>query len=331
MFISNSRFAIERVLPLIALPPLTALALKYIWSTLTETQYGASVAGQCIAGAPYKLSYTGHAGVDDQLCILVAFFSHSLQPRSFPFTAHFALNIAPIAAFPFIEAARTGRPFLLNALFTTVMWIACQLFTGGVTLPLYWALFVAAGALRPGKVAAGYAQGTVFGFLVGFLLPTLAMLKYNDPYLTAFWQPFPVWVLLAQRAFVLLSPSTATVKGSKRTVQGLYTFIFLISAAGHVAHVWPLLGDMDALRKFFIPFVATPGQAIQDDEAAMNFLQWDGVFIFGSSILSSLWFARDSGEVLLLAIWNAAASVLLGPGAALAVVYAWREGRVAPE
>jgi hypothetical protein len=59
--------------------------------------------------------------------------------------------------------------------------------------------------------------------------------------------------------------------------------------------------------------------------AAMGFLKWDAVFGTGAIVLASLWFARNVKELFTLVVWYAVGIVFLGPGAALAGVFLWRE------
>jgi len=57
----------------------------------------------------------------------------------------------------------------------------------------------------------------------------------------------------------------------------------------------------------------------------LEFLKWDTAITIGSMMLGTLWFARSATEFVLLVLWNAVVSVALGPSAAIAGVFLWRE------
>jgi hypothetical protein len=59
-----------------------------------------------------------------------------------------------------------------------------------------------------------------------------------------------------------------------------------------------------------------------------DFLQWDGVFGFGSTLLATLWFAKNTSQFFGILLWNVIASVVVGPGAAIAAVALFREAQL---
>ena len=60
----------------------------------------------------------------------------------------------------------------------------------------------------------------------------------------------------------------------------------------------------------------------------LDMLQWDGVFAFASTLLATLWFARNGRQAICLALWNVIGSVVVGPGAVIASVALWREAHL---
>jgi hypothetical protein len=152
------------------------------------------------------------------------------------------------------------------------------------------------------------------------------------------------------------APALGLVTGRK-TLQALYGLTIIIATLAHLQLVWPLISSPALLRNALLPHFSTlsssnsgdtlniniplvtrydpalPDSALVMDPTqvattALNFLQWDGVFTYGSAMLAALFFARSVREVLTIALWMASTSVTMGPGAALGTVYAWREGRL---
>jgi hypothetical protein len=316
------------VTPFLVFPVLTALAGNYIFGTLLNTGLAEFISSSCTPekSLAQQLTCTGIPAIDSMLCGFVAFFHTAMEPSALPLTNAVLFNVSCVPVFLFIEASRQGRSGLLSSTVATVIMLLCQLGTGGVVLPLYWLAFITVDqAIKPGKVDQAHAEATFFAFIAGYFIPTSVMIYLKDPFVTLLWQAFPLWMLIAQRFHLLLrSPSKAPQPGT-RTIQGLYLFICAIAAVSHLTIVWPNRADWNALAEALLPQVHAKGVAIPYELAAKAFLQWDGVFIYLSSMVAALWFARDIVEMLVLVSWFITAGTTMGPGAALAAVYAWRE------
>jgi hypothetical protein len=319
----------ENILPLLLFPPLVAVAGKFIFAPMTGTALGPAIGASCASG-PFALAYTSWPTLDNTVCGLVAFFHAAMEPESLPYTTILAFNLSVIPAFMFLESARSGRNTLLSSVIVTVISLVYQKFTAGYMLPLYWILFVITGhASHTGKIERTYASATLFAFLVGYLLPSAAMVYFQHPWSTALWQAFPIWMLLAQRLYLLVLPRSNKVPQSGGgLVRTLYTLSFIVSAATYLAGIWQTHGEPAALSDLLLPQIFGEGANLSVAVAAKVLLQWDGVFIFLEAMLASLWLGRNAWEVLGLLVWNVVIGALLGPGAALAAVYAWREGQL---
>jgi hypothetical protein len=227
----------------------------------------------------------------------------------------------------FVEAARSGCSLLLE--FPAIMGLLYQVQSGGFTFPLFWLALILSGHTRLNRVAAridqARAEATLFAVLAGFALPTALMFILQDPVVTAAWQIFPVWMWMAQAAHLFIRPSSRYNASGYWAVQTTFIFTFITSAISHIA-VMRAVKDLTLLRDLYIPPIVPPGPATTNLQRAVHMtLQWDNVFMLGSSLLGTLWFARNAKQVVLIALWNVIAAVVVGPGAAVSGVLLWRE------
>ena len=294
---------------------------------------GALIRAQCPPNdGAYALVFTSVPGIDKQLCILVTFFHAAFQPKTALFLAEFAASGAAFIVLPYVEASRQGHPFLLA--FPTLFGIMYQNVGVGVMYPLYWLAFILSGQarLRPGpaaKIDQAHAEATMFALFIGAAVPSLLMYFLDDAIVTAAWQAFPVWMWLSQQAHLLVRPSSRHPQSGYKTIQVLFIATFILSAATHLAVVWPLLEEPDAIKYYFLPRIAVPDpQTTTLEYAALIFLQWDATFAFGPSLIGSLWVAETVSQFLILALWNVVGSIAFGPGAAISGFLLWREARL---
>jgi hypothetical protein len=204
-----------------------------------------------------------------------------------------------------------------------------QIQSAGFTFPLVWLALILSGHTRLDRTAAridqARAEATLFAVLAGYALPTALMLILQDPVVTAAWQIFPVWMWVARAVHLFIRPSSRYNTSGYWTVQATFIFTFIASAISHIAAIWAVK-DLALLRDLYVPPTVTPDPATTNLQLATHvFLQWDAVFTLGSSLLGTLWFARNAKQTVLIALWNVIASVVVGPGAALSGVLLWRE------
>ncbi|KAI0057096.1 hypothetical protein BV25DRAFT_1456380 [Artomyces pyxidatus] len=325
---------LKKWLPVAIFPALSASAYYFLVGHLVKSGAGEMISGQCPPhSGPYSFQYTGFASVDTLLCILVVFFHSSFGPKDLPFIADFAASWAAVVAFPLVEAAREGRPRVLA--FPALVGLLYQTQGAGIVLPLYWVAVILSGQASVrlprarAKITQAYAEATLFAFFIGFVVLSALMLTLADPAVTALWQPFPLWMWLAQRAHLLVRRPAAHTQSGYATVQALYAFTFLLSAISHFAAVWPALGDYDTLKYYYVPTVAVPAPSVTTlASAAHVFLLWDGLFAFGSGLLLTLWFAENFTQLLTIVAWIAVSTPVVGSGAAMSGILMWRERRL---
>lgn len=307
-------------------PTLSALAARMIFGNMKESGLEAEIKAQCLPGSQYYIEFSGVKVLDENICSLVAMFHAALTPSVYSFLVYFSATCGPpVVAFIGIEACRKRSHFSLT--YPIIFGISFQLATYGVTLPIYWLLFILTGASRPSKnadtkIARGDAGAIIFNLWMGWGIPTVAMLVLQDPWITALWQAVPLWASVAQRIHLTLQPSSKSGYGF---VKGLYIFCFLLASSLHLATVYPILHDVEALKAFFVPSVAALNQSTPIELLVRDLLQWDMNIAMASSILATLWFARSFTQLVGVVVWNAVAIPVVGPGAAFAGVALWRE------
>jgi hypothetical protein len=234
--------------------------------------------------------------------------------------------LGPIAC-TFVEAARSGRSTLLT--FPAIMAVIYQFQSAAFSFPLFWLAMILLGHTRMDRVAAridqARAEAALFAVLAGYALPTALMFILQGPFVTAFWSLFPVWLWMAHAAHLFIRPSSRYNTSGYWTVQATFIFTFIASAISHIAVIWTVK-DFASLRDLYVPPIVAPDPATTTLQLAAHvLLQWDLVFALGSNLLGTLWFARNAEQVVLIAVWNVIATVVVGPGAAVSGVLLWRE------
>ncbi|KAJ7184373.1 hypothetical protein C8R46DRAFT_1063876 [Mycena filopes] len=324
------------LLPLLVFPAISYFAFQHTLGHLVASGLRTALVQQCplepTPGAPYRLAYTGISAVDKRLCGLVTLFHFALAPDAVPFTTYFVSTALPLLALPAIESFRKGRSALIAL--PVLFGLISQLMTVGVILPIYWLLFILTGSasLRSGdpntQLARAHVGAVTIGLAVGAAVPSLALMVLEDPYVTALWQFFPLLQFLAQLGWSRIQKPSPTDKTARSLLFSGYMSIFALAAATHLKSLW-VAGSYGGAKALLIPSLA-PLTAVQPSLQTRDFLQWDAICAFGSTMLATLWFADRPAQVLDIALWNGAASIVVGPGAAIAVVGLWRESRLHP-
>ncbi|KAF9456121.1 hypothetical protein BDZ94DRAFT_1230104 [Collybia nuda] len=327
------------VLPLTIFPVLSALAFHYILRHMNQTGLDAKLTDGCnplFDGhvTPYLIQYTGIKGLDGHgLCPLVTFFHAAIAtPDALSFLTYFVGVAAPLAIIPAVEGWREGRSLFIA--FPVLFGILCQTLTVGVTMPIYWMLFIITGgasstrateATKNPVVSQGHAEAIIFGVVVGAVIPSVAMLVLEDPHVTAIWQPYPVYVTIAQYAHLAIRPASKHSKSGYPTIRALYIGAFIICSSVHFSSIWPIVGDRNKLMTVFLPSLTSPDPSTDVGHKVLHFLKWDMFFGFASFTLATLWFAGGAAHLLLLSIWIMFGTPLIGPGAVVMGAFLWRE------
>ncbi|KAF8556876.1 hypothetical protein OG21DRAFT_1505906, partial [Imleria badia] len=195
---------------------------------------------------PYRLSYTNIVDADKVLCGMVVFFHALIEPAYNPLLAVLFPAVGVAVLIPFPEAARDRHPFALRM--PTVVSVLFQLASMGVIMPFYALLFVitSAASIQPStthtptsKINQGNAEALLFGLLLGYVLPTILMVFFVRPSVTATWQGFPLLFALAIFVHKVIRPP------SRHFQSGHPTVVATLALAFYYPHpfMWPMSGQ----------------------------------------------------------------------------------------
>jgi hypothetical protein len=326
-----------RALATLVYSGLAAAGVYFIHGHASKSGLSASLNASCPNPATFKtgtqLPYTGLGGLDNFLCILVTFFQTVLaDPEGSKFTVNFIAQFASTIPLMMFESVRENRSLVLAS--PALVGAMYQAAGGGVILPLYWLSFVLSGAPQKGfDISQVQAESALFGFLAGAAVPTVSMfMNSSNPHVVATWQAFPIIAGAFQQAYILLRP---TPKGGNNAsgYQVVQLTHFLTFTAGAVFHLGVHgpdllthpLQTLSGITSFF-PSIHDPNPATTAPiDAVLDFLGWDRLLITTATAITPLFSTEDFGEALKLAGGAILTSIVLGPGAAVAGLWMYRE------
>ncbi|KAG5220816.1 Citreoviridin biosynthesis protein [Salix suchowensis] len=229
------------------------------------------------ANSSYFHPFTGVHGIDGFICGLVAFFHAELEPQLSPYLLYFAGTSGFLMAFPAIEAHRKGRSLFIA--FPIIVGLLGQTITIGITLTIYWLAFIWTGASSRRADAHSHitkpqAESIIFATAVGSMLPSMGLMLFKDPKVTAYWQIFPVYASIAGLAYGLLRPAPRTTESGYKLVRQMYMGMFVSSAIMHLWIVGPKLLEPPALASFVFPSTTSLPTTASLSAKADDFLKW---------------------------------------------------------
>lgn len=197
-------------------------------------------------------------------------------------------------------------------------------------------------------IRASEANALLPALIMGYLVPTVAMyFPWSDWEATqiaiAVWQAAPFWPNLLVRVFSLGRTQSARDRKEESDIAPLHRVYFLAGAvcfAVHVGFLYACLTSNDPRVSF--ASVLLPDETAYRHDAAQGLLwifQWD---FFGCFLSTLVWAwvgvaraQRAAGEkvtlsgILTSGLAIAAASLLTGPGTAIAAAWYWMENKTA--
>jgi len=245
------------------------------------------------------------------------------------FLTYFLGNGGPFVILPIVEAYRTGQNRLLA--YPLIWGLGSQIFTMAATSTVYCFVFILLGGVERGRksnlrlITQADAEAIVFGVIAGAVIPTAAMLVSQDPYVTAIWQIYPVYIYIAHFLHLQIRPVSRYSQSGYRTIQALFIGCFIISSSIHISIVWPMITDFDTLREFFIPSVSMLDPSTDLTLQVFDVLKWDFAFSFITVAVTSLWFASSLKQLMAIIAWYTGAIPTIGLGAAVMGVAIWRD------
>ncbi|VDB96746.1 unnamed protein product [Peniophora sp. CBMAI 1063] len=332
----GSRVFLRVIVPATLFASLAAFGHHVMLAGTQRSGSGQALLQNCLPGKETITDSikTGVVGVDVTLCVMTNFFQASFNPEGVPLLWGFGTTLVTLVALPLIEASRAGRTAMFGWPTILLLGLMYQLQGIGVWFNAYWFKLIVFGFTKSDKhpgprhvVNRAYAEANLFAILVGFALPSQAMLGFFDPLVTAAWQFFPVWVLLARGLYLLVRPRTSG--NGYSVVQATYFVTFALSAFGNAHAIWLLRDNLASFLSTLPPSIDPPAFAESTfTAAALQFLKWDWLVTSAAGLLATLWTARSPGEVVSIALWNVIATPLFGAGAAISGVLMWREKRL---
>ncbi|KZV86036.1 hypothetical protein EXIGLDRAFT_232110, partial [Exidia glandulosa HHB12029] len=212
---------------------------------------------------------------------------------------------------------------------------AAQLRGAGVAIPGFFLLFTLGGVDTPLGSQESVERALV-GTFVGFGIPSLRIISNQSPSALAMFQIFPlcaigvasIWGTLRRLARPSTDPS-GSHRGAYMLAQAGFTLIAAISGYSHYKYFVPRLmdGGAAALVELFIPQYGLFGEARTApdlSEAVLDFIKWDFVCTAAAIVLGSIFTISHGLDFAAFIV----ASVIAGPGAGCALLFALRESRI---
>ncbi|KAI1408441.1 hypothetical protein F5Y13DRAFT_172453 [Hypoxylon sp. FL1857] len=306
-------------------------------------------------GTPLESRYTGVKAIDEAVKFLVAAFlagSAGWDVGVKAQQAYFLMNWFAVVCAWSVEASRrrnAGRLISFVALFSLLY----QVIGGAIIAPLYYATYVFTSAgdayyFQGREVPSGYARALLPSVVLGYLVPTVALyyVPWSDvkmvQYLTAFWQPSPIYVSALLLLFSFLvpssSPSAVAKNGDVKYLKRVYLVAGLVSTVTHVSTLYfCLTSDNPQLS---LSYVFLPNRASWKDSMALGLhyiFQVDFWGAFGAALFWC-WLATYDvlrilgkpgvGDLVKTVLGLAFFTLVAGPGTTIALVCNWREDRL---
>lgn len=281
-------------------------------------------------GTPLKTKYTGIGAIDEFLTITTAFFWGSLNDnRGRLHLGEFLSSISVGVAIMLVESYKADAGILQKI--PSVWGMFTQMKAAGVAYPLYFAASLDENS-PPNKkpISAENARGILPAILLGYVAPSILMLVGPDEFtgeqlqgLMATWQFFPIYVSILAPVFSTIMPRYGNSKGWMQFNYVVLTFICL--EARIAVLMATAISSHFSFSNIFMP-ATWEGESLL--HGTRMFLQYDYFFagaamaIWGAVVLGRELGDLKKGFALLLP-----AAVVVGPGAAVGGMMAWREDR----
>ncbi|KAL2075500.1 hypothetical protein VTL71DRAFT_443 [Oculimacula yallundae] len=342
-----------------ALPILIALyaASQTMGVTIANLAVEESAAGTINLGegitAPLLTKYFGHAGLDNVLTLVVGFFvpavggwSSISRLQAYGLLA----DLLSIQNIWYIEGLRRGNAFTVAHLLPTLLGVIYQFQGIGFIAPVYCFLHYIQSPLE--KYAAADSRmlqisgaKTIIPTLVlSYVVPTLAMFfmpgQANRQWINGVvWQFFPISGAILQRIlpkFVKDTTQRDRISNPRADLPYLRAAYGFSAAVGALTYLSLHVASPIPLTKVFFSNLGNPSAALPLIEGVVKALRYDQICAFSATAMWTILSFKDlkkSGK--LQAGWGkilglfAGMNLIVGPGAALSVMWAWREERLA--
>ncbi|KIX06405.1 uncharacterized protein Z518_04381 [Rhinocladiella mackenziei CBS 650.93] len=312
-------------------------------------------------GIPLRTTYTRIPPLDKGLSFLVAAFLHGAAgwDRGFyVLQVYFLISFFPVIAIWTVESCRRRNSLALIS-FTSIWAIFYQTVGGAIIVPLYYLAYLrdSSGSqywsAESRQVPLPYAKALLPALIFGYLVPTILMfLPYSDTdhwttqAMVALWQPCPWFVDALGWVLSIVYSSMDSQTPQKQAslldiayLDTIYTVAFVVSALSHIGTLLVCLLSGDPQHSFNHIFFSRSGiREPSLTEGLRAIFQADFWIIFASSLVWAFLAIWDLKRIAKTEVSLSAAvaalllgSVCVGPAAAVAAVWYWREHVMARE
>ncbi|KFZ24305.1 hypothetical protein V502_01200 [Pseudogymnoascus sp. VKM F-4520 (FW-2644)] len=313
----------------------------------------ASQIGQISLGdgqvVPLWQRYFGLKSVDKFLSVYVALYTPAVggfDIASQMQTITLLGDMIPIHAIWMIESSRRGNYFSTTNILLTVFGTLCQIRGIGFIAPIYYFLHHVLSPLENYHAAdnrlvqIGDIKTIIPTIIISYIIPSIAM--FTAPTLASrqwingvFWQPFPIYAAILRRVLGRFVKDTTMVDRINNTeadmpyLRRIYAFAGVLAAA---AHIYTGFKSPVPLTEVFVQDNTDPESEVPLIETIAKIIRCNRISAFCTGaiwILLSFHDLKKAGKLTTgwcnIAALYTTICVVGGPGAATAVMWAWRE------
>ncbi|KAL2068087.1 hypothetical protein VTL71DRAFT_16185 [Oculimacula yallundae] len=337
-------------LPLLGI---TYACQKTMWQTIANLTPLASKAGSLNLGngvvIPMVSNFIGISAIDKVLAKFVAGFTPAitgLDPIGKLQGIAFLADMVPVQTIWLIESIRRGNLTTTSYLMHTLLSAAFQVKGLGFIAPIYYFLHYIQSPLSmyaaPDNRLTNVASAKVIvpTIALSFILPSVAMFAApgiaNRQWINGlFFQPFPLYAALVHRLL------TKTVKDTTRTdridnvtadMKWLRLAYGFAAATAAAAYLYVNVKSPASLTEVFFKGISKPSEALPLITGAAKVFRYDQITAFTAGAWWVLLSFKDLKKAKKIQTgWAgivgtfAGTTLLAGPGAGMAAMWAWRE------
>ncbi|KAF4635287.1 hypothetical protein G7Y89_g2803 [Cudoniella acicularis] len=324
---------------------------------IIPTLIAAAKTGEIVLGngdiVPLDRKFFGVGAIDKFLSILVSFFTPALggfDPLGKLQGLAFGADLIPLQVIMLVEGIRRGNFRTAAHLLPTILGVAYQAKGLGYIAPIYFFLHYVQSPLENYQAAdnrltqMGPVKTILPTIALTYVLPSVAM--FAAPTLATrqwingvFWQAFPVYSSIAQRVFGLFVKDTTEVdrvSNPEADMPYLRWAYGVAAATAAFGNLYVRFASPFPLMDVFFKDISSPTAPATLIQGAARFLRYDQITTFGAGalwIMLSFMDLKKAGKVRagwgkIVAIFSAT-TLIGGPGAAMMIMWAWREEALA--
>ncbi|KFZ09191.1 hypothetical protein V501_05682 [Pseudogymnoascus sp. VKM F-4519 (FW-2642)] len=298
-------------------------------------------------------SYFRIKSIDDLIGIYVAAFTPSIggqDPASRMQMISLLGDLIPIQSIFMIESIRRGNFLTASNLLPTIFGILYQLKGIGYVAPIYFFLHYVQSPLENYHAAdnrltqMGPVKTIIPTILLSYVLPTIGMFAATTLFTRQwingiFWQPFPIYASILQRVlsrFVKDTTDEDRIKNPEADMPHLRRIYRFAGIAAACAFLYVRLRSPVPATEVFFSGIRNPSAAVSVMQSLAKTFRYDQICASSAGAIWTMLSFRDLKRAeKLSAGWGrivgtfAGLTAVVGPGAAMTAMWAWREETLA--